>query len=282
MNKYKKPKRKLNKRRRYLRIFSRFFILFLFIFLIIFSLKNSNFFNIKNIIVEGNKKVTLNEIKKAGNLEKGNKFFLISKKDRISNIENIPYIKDGKINYSLNGNVRIKVTERIPYYQLESTNYLLVDEHFRILENSESKSENVVNLIGLNVEDPQPGNYILKFDEDKEKRNLLVELKNPEYNLVGNIKDIELLDSISTFITIDGIKIEFGSYNNISYKLKMLSLILEDIKNTNKNAIIIQMEKGENPILITDDSNNLKSKENKEENNTDSNKRYIEKNKQEV
>lgn len=79
-----------------------------------------------------------------------------------------------------------------------------------------------------------------------------MELRSEEYSLHGNIRDIELLDSIATFTTVEGIKVEFGSYSNTSYKLKMLSLILDDIKKTNKNAILIQMEKGDSPILITD------------------------------
>ncbi|MBU5669086.1 FtsQ-type POTRA domain-containing protein [Peptoniphilus sp. MSJ-1] len=279
MEKHRKPRRKLNKRKRYFRIFSRFFMLFLFTYLIIFALRNSNIFNISNVIVEGNNKVSISEIKKAAGIERGNKYFEVAKKDRISNIKNIPYIKDADIKYSLGGDVKIIVKERTPYYQIESSEYLLVDEEFRILENSDSKSENLINLIGLNVEDPQPGKYILNFKEDEEKKNLLIELKNPDYKLQGNIKDIELLDSIATFVTIDGIKIEFGSYSNISYKLKMLSLILEDIKNTDKNALTIQMEKGENPILITDDSEKNKSSDDK---NDDKDKRYVEKSKENV
>ena len=261
MKKMEKKKRKLNKKRKYFRIFSRFFIFFSFIFLIIFALKNSNFFNVKSINIEGNQNVSAGKIKKVSQLQEGSKFFVISKKDRIEKLESIPYIEDAKISYNLRGKVTIKVKERLPYYQLESTEYLLVDDKFRILENSDKKSDNLVNLSGFNVENPQAGNYILTNSEDQEKRNLLLSLRQDEYSLHGNIRDIELLDSISTFTTVDGIKIEFGSYSNVDYKLKMLSLILKDISTTNKNAIIIQMEKGESPILITDGEDNKKSDE---------------------
>ena len=54
----------------------------------------------------------------------------------------------------------------------------------------------------------------------------------------------------------------------------MLSLILDDIKKTNKNAILIQMEKGDSPILITDGEEDNKSK--KEE--KDKSYREVEKN----
>ncbi|WP_277221335.1 cell division protein FtsQ/DivIB [Peptoniphilus vaginalis] len=274
MKKMEKRKRKLNKKKRYFRIFSRFFIFFSFIFLIIFALKNSNFFDVTSITIEGNKNVSSAKIKKVTDLHKGSKFFVVSKKDRIKKLKRVPYIEDAKISYSLRGRVKIKVKERLPYYQIDANDYLLVDDNFRILENSDKKRDNLVNLSGFNVENPQAGNYILTNKEDQEKRNLLLELRNDEYSLRGNIRDIELLDSISTFTTVDGIKIEFGSYSNIEYKLKMLSLILKDISTTNKNAVLIQMEKGDSPVLITDgekdsksdkeENKNLKKEENKD------------------
>lgn len=274
MKKMEKRKRKLNKKKRYFRIFSRFFVFFSFIFLIIFALKNSNFFDVTSITIEGNKNVSSAKIKKVTDLHKGSKFFVVSKKDRIKKLKRVPYIEDAKISYSLRGRVKIKVKERLPYYQIDANDYLLVDDNFRILENSDKKRDNLVNLSGFNVENPQAGNYILTNKEDQEKRNLLLELRNDEYSLRGNIRDIELLDSISTFTTVDGIKIEFGSYSNIEYKLKMLSLILKDISTTNKNAVLIQMEKGDSPVLITDgekdsksdkeENKNLKKEENKD------------------
>lgn len=261
MKKMEKKKRKLNKKKRYFRIFSRFFIFFSFIFLIIFALKNSNFFNVTSISIEGNKNVSATKIKKVTDLHKGSKFFVVSKKDRVKKLKSVPYIEDAKISYNLRGRVSIRVKERVPYYQLDVNDYLLVDDNFRILENSDKKRDNLVNLSGFNVENPQAGNYILTNKEDREKRDLLLELRNDEYSLRGNIRDIELLDSISTFTTVDGVKIEFGSYSNIDYKLKMLSLILKDISTTNKNAILIQMEKGDSPILITDGEKDSKSEQ---------------------
>lgn len=263
MKKQEKKKRKLNKKRKYFRIFIRFFIFFSFIFLLIFALKNSNLFKIKNVTIDGNKNVSSATIKKVAGLNRGGKYFVISKKDRLEKIKSIPYINDAKISYSITGNVKVNVTERTPYYQIESNDYLIVDENFRIIKNSKKKSDNLVNLSGFNVDDPKAGNYILTNKEDEEKRDLLLELKKDEYSLRGNIRDIELLDSIATFTTVGGIKIEFGSYSNTAYKLRMLSLILDDIKKTDKNAIIIQMEKGESPILITDGEESKSKNNNK-------------------
>lgn len=283
MKKLEKKKRKLNKKRKYFRIFTRFFIFFSLIFLIIFALKNSNLFNIKNVTIEGNKNISRATIKKVSDLKIGNKYFLISKRERLKRIKSLPYIKEAKISHSILGNVKVNVTERTPYYQMYSNGYLLIDEEFRILQNSKKKYDNLVNLTGFNVDNLKAGNYILSNAEDQEKRDLLIELKKDDYSLHGNIREIELMDSIATFTTVDGIKVEFGSYSNSSYKLKMLSLILDDIKKTNKNAVIIQMEKGESPILITDgekeDSDRSSKEKNKEDNKENNEKSYIEKEK---
>lgn len=283
MKKLEKKKRKLNKKRKYFRIFTRFFIFFSLIFLIIFALKNSNLFNIKNVTIEGNKNISRATIKKISDLKIGNKYFLISKRERLKRIKSLPYIKEAKISHSILGNVKVNVTERTPYYQMYSNGYLLIDEEFRILQNSKKKYDNLVNLTGFNVDNLKAGNYILSNGEDQEKRDLLIELKKDDYSLHGNIREIELMDSIATFTTVDGIKVEFGSYSNSSYKLKMLSLILDDIKKTNKNAVIIQMEKGECPILITDgekeDSDRSSKEKNKEYNKENNEKSYIEKEK---
>lgn len=283
MKKLEKKKRKLNKKRKYFRIFTRFFIFFSLIFLIIFALKNSNLFNIKNVTIEGNKNISRATIKKVSDLKIGNKYFLISKRERLKRIKSLPYIKEAKISHSILGNVKVNVTERTPYYQMYSNGYLLIDEEFRILQNSKKKYDNLVNLTGFNVDNLKAGNYILSNAEDQEKRDLLIELKKDDYSLHGNIREIELMDSIATFKTVDGIKVEFGSYSNSSYKLKMLSLILDDIKKTNKNAVIIQMEKGESPILITDsekdDIGNSRKKKNREDNKKNNEKSYIEKEK---
>lgn len=283
MKKLEKKKRKLNKKRKYFRIFTRFFIFFSLIFLIIFALKNSNLFNIKNVTIEGNKNISRATIKKVSDLKIGNKYFLISKRERLKRIKSLPYIKEAKISHSILGNVKVNVTERTPYYQMYSNGYLLIDEEFRILQNSKKKYDNLVNLTGFNVDNLKAGNYILSNAEDQEKRDLLIELKKDDYSLHGNIREIELMDSIATFTTVDGIKVEFGSYSNSSYKLKMLSLILDDIKKTNKNAVIIQMEKGESPILITDgekeDSDRSSEEKNREDNKKNNEKSYIEKEK---
>lgn len=255
MGKLKKIKRKKNRKfRRIFRIFTRFFIFFTIIFLILFAIRHSSLFKVKDINISGIEKVKREEVLRKAKLGLADKFYNISKKDRINSIKSIPYVKDVKLTFNLGGKVNINIVERKPYYQIQKKDYNLIDSDFRIIDTTKDKNSNLMDIYGLDIENLKVGDYILRDKDSQEKVMLLEKLRDSKFNLEGNIKSVSLLDSISTFVTVDGIKVEFGSYNNIDYKLNMLKLILEDIKNTGKNVSLIEMEKSENPIVVEKDT----------------------------
>ena len=255
MGKLKKIKRKKNRKfRRIFRIFTRFFIFFTIIFLILFAIRHSSLFKVKDINISGIEKVKREEVLRKAKLGPADKFHNISKKDRINSIKSIPYVKDVKLTFNLGGKVNINIVERKPYYQIQKKDYNLIDSDFRIIDTTKDKNSNLMDIYGLDIENLKVGDYILRDKDSQEKVMLLEKLRDSKFNLEGNIKSVSLLDSISTFVTVDGIKVEFGSYNNIDYKLNMLKLILEDIKNTGKNVSLIEMEKSENPIVVEKDT----------------------------
>lgn len=255
MGKLKKIKRKKNRKfRRIFRIFTRFFIFFTIIFLILFAIRHSSLFKVKDINISGIEKVKREEVLRKAKLGLADKFYNISKKDRINSIKSIPYVKDVKMTFNLGGKVNINIVERKPYYQIQKKDYNLIDSDFRIIDTTKDKNSNLMDIYGLDIENLKVGDYILRDKDSQEKVMLLEKLRDSKFNLEGNIKSVSLLDSISTFVTVDGIKVEFGSYNNIDYKLNMLKLILEDIKNTGKNVSLIEMEKSENPIVVEKDT----------------------------
>lgn len=255
MGKLKKIKRKKNRKfRRIFRIFTRFFIFFTIIFLILFAIRHSSLFKVKDINISGIEKVKREEVLRKVKLGPADKFYNISKKGRINSIKSIPYVKDVKLTFNLGGKVNINIVERKPYYQIQKKDYNLIDSDFRIIDTTKDKNSNLMDIYGLDIENLKVGDYILRDKDSQEKVMLLEKLRDSKFNLEGNIKSVSLLDSISTFVTVDGIKVEFGSYNNIDYKLNMLKLILEDIKNTGKNVSLIEMEKSENPIVVEKDT----------------------------
>ena len=51
----------------------------------------------------------------------------------------------------------------------------------------------------------------------------------------------------------NGVKVAFGTIDNVKYKLSFLFNILEDVEKRNINVKQILLNKGSNPIIVTDD-----------------------------
>ncbi|MDO5715139.1 MAG: FtsQ-type POTRA domain-containing protein [Tissierellia bacterium] len=255
---------KQRKRRKIIRIISRFIIFFAILLLLISGIKKIGFFTIKDVTVAGNEKIKDKTVIEKTHLIKGSNYYEFSKKKRLQELQDIPYIKNGKIKYHLGGKVHVDIVERRPLFQVFGNAYYLVDREFRILEEQKEKTENILNVLGLDLENKKPGQYILD-EEDLSKRKLMEKILATDYQLAENLRSIELADAVANFVTMEGIIVEFGSYNNIDYKLKMLGLILEDIKETDRKASLIQLEKGPNPILVEErDTKDKKGKEEKD------------------
>lgn len=254
----KRPRKK--KSRRLFNIIWRFLLLFIFLYLVWFGLRRSGLFTIKSVTVSGNDKVSSEMVVEEGHLQKGTNYFSLSSQKREKELEQIPYVKTAKVKYHFGGKVTVSITERKPAFQLYTTQYFLVDNQFRILEQKKDKMENILNIEGIDLGTKKPGDYILTEEEYQVKRELLQKLMTGESPVAESFRSIDLLESVATFITIDGIRVEFGSYNNIDYKLKMLQLILKDIHDTGKKASAILLEKGPNPIAVEESNTTDKSK----------------------
>ena len=63
---------------------------------------------------------------------------------------------------------------------------------------------------------------------------------------------MEDIDSVN-IKTNDDIKIAFGKLNNIRYRLNLLDSTLDYIKDEDISCTMILMDKGENPIIVTDE-----------------------------
>lgn len=74
-------------------------------------------------------------------------------------------------------------------------------------------------------------------------------LKLLESNVIFDISSIKFYKDSCEFTLKDGILVKFGSVDNFDYKLEMLEKIREDIKNTGKDVVSIDLFSNENPIV---------------------------------
>ena len=132
----------------------------------IISIMASPLFNVKEIIVEGNEKITKDEIISLSQINLNENTYKISKnKSKKSILEN-PYIKNVEIKRTLPSKVVIKVEERKTTYMIEYGNaYVYINNQGYILEVSNQKLEvPIIQGAETNSEELVPGGRLCNND----------------------------------------------------------------------------------------------------------------------
>lgn len=238
--------RKMRRRR----AFFRFLLLIFTIFIIVSLGLNTNLFLIDNIKVIGNNKVSKDSIIKGSTINIGENQFKISKKAGEKSLLNLPYIKDVKIKRKFPKGIIIEVVERKEIAQFKSiSSYIIFDIEGYILEIRDSEDEKLPLLIGFDVVNKSPGDNIFLDAEESDVLDFISE--GHAIGLLRKIKSINLEDIDNINIALfDGIPVDFGSLNNVKYKLNLLNEILIDIEKKGISCKMIIMNKGENPIIV--------------------------------
>ena len=190
----------------------------------------SDVFNIKEIKVINNKKITAQEIKELSTLKENENMFKFLEISVIEKIKQNPYIESANIRRKLNGTIEIHVTERVPTYMLLTENqYAYINNQGYILEISETKLE-VPTITGYITENLEPGSRL--SEEDLEKLNTVIQIIKTakEKGLDSKITNINIADGDNFLITMESENklIHFGNSSNINDKFIMLKAVLED------------------------------------------------------
>ena len=124
-------------------------ILFIVVLILILS---SPLFNIKNIEVEGNEKVSDDKLISLSELQLYTNIFKVNKLDTIDKIKENAYIEDADISIKLPSTVKIEVTERTPKYMLQfADSYVYINNQGYMLEISNDKLD-IPILIGFTTD----------------------------------------------------------------------------------------------------------------------------------
>lgn len=190
----------------------------------------SDIFNIKEIKIINNNKITAQEIKELSTLKENENMFKFLEMSVVQKIKQNPYIESANIRRKLNGTIEIEVTERVTTYMLEMENqYAYINNQGYILEISETKLE-VPTITGYITENPEPGNRLI--EEDLEKLNTVIQIVKTakEKELDNKITNINIENQNNFLITMESESklIHFGDSGNINDKFIMLKAVLED------------------------------------------------------
>ena len=249
MKKLTRVERKMKRRRNFLK----FILLILLISLgLVFVLK-TNFFIIDKIEITGNNKIKREDLIIASSINIGENIFKISIKSGEENIRKLPYTEEIKIRRKLPKTIIIEIIECKEIAQIKDiSSFLIIDNKGKILELKDDENENLPMIIGLEIDNKIQGDNIFSEMEFESKVEFIK--VGHDIGILNEIKqiDMENIDSIN-IKTNDDISIAFGNLNNIRYKLNLLYSTLDYVKDEEISCTMILMDKGENPIIVTDE-----------------------------
>lgn len=196
----------------------------------------SPLFNIINVDVTGNSKISIEQIKSLSQIQIGENIFKIKKKEVINNIKENPYIDSVIVSRKLPNTIDIKVEERTATLQLQYANsYVYLNNQGYMLEISDKKLENAPILKGISTkqENIKEGNRL--ESEDLEKLEIVLSiLESAKSNDVyQNIKQIDIKEKNDFILYLDEDKkiVYFGDEKDLSTKMLWIKTMLEREKD---------------------------------------------------
>lgn len=240
------PNKKTEKKRRKNKII-KWIILIILLLTAIVLFMMSSVFNIKQIIVTNNSKISSEEIINLSTLTPGINMFKTTNNVIRNNLKVNPYIEDVKVKRSLNGTVTLEVQERKATYMLKFANaYVYINNQGYMLEMSENSLE-LPMIIGFQTpaEEIKEGNRLVVEDLEKLEDVIKIMETAKSISMDKIITEIDITDSANYKLTIasEGKTVQFGDCSNINIKLLKVQAIIEKEKGIEGEIYFQDLEK---------------------------------------
>lgn len=223
-----------------------FMVLVLFAGVIIFLL-TSPLFNIKNISVTGNDKVSNDQIISLSQIELETNIYKMVNSKVEENIKENAYIDTVSVKRKLPNEVNITVTERKPKYMLQYGNaYVYISSQGYMLEVSEEKLElPVISGYSTSQEELKAGNRL--NNEDLNKLEVVLKIMESANNndIAIYVSEINISDANNyTLIFESKGKIAYlGEATNINDKMIVLKQMIIKAEGTSGKAFLMDKDK---------------------------------------
>lgn len=202
----------------------------------------SPIFNIKNIVVEGNSKVTEQEVISLSKIETEQNMFRYKKSKVISNIKEEAYIEKVKVQRKLPDEIKLVVTERKATFMLAVANAnAYINNQGYVLEiTSENSTLPLLKGISTPQEQIQPGNRLSAEDLEK-LGDVLNIMESATSNGIANlITQIDITNKNDYILRLSKNKktVYLGDISNLSTKMLWIITFNEKEKNTEGDIIL--------------------------------------------
>lgn len=240
----KKNKCKLNKRGKFA-IYAFILLVILFIYICI----SSSIFELKEIDVDGNSKITKSDIIKIGDIETGKNIFKYNLNDVEKKLLVNPYIKYVKVSRKFPDKLVITIKENSEYAIIkEGASYIYIGENGLVLsEQKDIKNKNIPLVSGIEIKNKKL-NTKIKINSDKSNDIILAIDKLKKNNMSRKIESIKINKNKMYMKTDDNTNIVLKIDEDIEYNINRLKAILVDLKSNNKKGGNIDLTSKEQAI----------------------------------
>ncbi|MGG2468098.1 cell division protein FtsQ/DivIB [Paraclostridium bifermentans] len=240
----KKNKCKLNKRGKFA-IYAFILLVILFIYICI----SSSIFELKQIDVDGNSKITKSDIIKIGDIETGKNIFKYNLNDVEKKLLVNPYIKYVKVSRKFPDKLVITIKENSEYAIIkEGASYIYIGENGLVLsEQKDIKNKNIPLVSGIEIKNKKL-NTKIKINSDKSNYIILAIDTLKKNNMSRKIESIKINKNKMYMKTDDNTNIVLKIDEDIEYNINRLKAILVDLKSSNKKGGNIDLTSKEQAI----------------------------------
>lgn len=186
-------------------------------------------FNLKELEIEGNKKVKTEDIIKSSGFILSENIFKFKLNTAGETIAKIPYINSVIIQRKLPGKIEISVTECIPMAYIQCANEMVVvDKDGKVLEKkTEDINYNLPILFDFKFDKYTLGEKISKNNNEKLQKTLEITKNLYNNNLIEDVLSITTTKGELYLNFRDGLKVIVGDEKDIGSKLTMLKEVLK-------------------------------------------------------
>ena len=202
----------------------------------------SPLFNIKEINVTGNSKLSKEEIISLSELKTDENTFRVSKKNIKNKVKANAYIANVKIRRKLPDKVEIIVVERVATYMIPFANsYIYINNQGYMLEITSQKAE-MPAIVGISTpeEELHEGQRLISEDLVKLGEVLQIMESANANELVDLITKIDISNRQDYILTLEKEKkaIHLGDVSNLSTKMAYVKKILNDEKGVEGEILV--------------------------------------------
>lgn len=210
----------------------------------------SPIFNLKNINVNGNTRISTDEIISSSGIMYENSIFKINKNKITKNLKENSYIEDVRISRKIPSTINIDVIERKARFMLEFANaYVYINSQGYMLEIAEEKIEvPLITGFTTTTEEIVPGNRLCT--EDLKRLQIVIEIievaKNNEIaDLISKVDISDTSDYIVEFES-EGKIAHFGdcatSKSNLNTKMLYVKELIQNYEKGIEGEIFVNMD----------------------------------------